>query len=216
MTLSNSKKFYDKKYFEDGIASGKSCYVNYRWIPELTIPMAYFMVRELGIQPGDRVLDYGCSKGYVVRAMRLLGIDAYGVDISDYAIAHCDSEVREYCRVITDADPTPWQDRFDWVITKDVLEHIDQSGLDRFLSDYSPLAQRMFHVIPLGDRGVFRIPEYHADRSHIQINDEAWWCDLFRQHGWQQIDVRHQMRGIKDNWADRHPAGNGFFVLDRS
>jgi len=215
MSLTDPKKFYDRKYFEDGIASGKSCYVNYRWIPELTIPMAYFMMRFLQIQPGDTVLDYGCSKGYVVRALRLLGVDAYGVDISDYAIAHCDSEARDFCRVITDDDPTPWTQQFDWIITKDVLEHMPLQALTKFLTVYTPLAKNMFHVIPLGDDGVFRIAEYHADRSHIQINDESWWTALFGNHGWNTATVTHQVKGIKDNWSDRHPAGNGFFILHR-
>ena len=204
--------FFDKKYFEDGIASGKSCYVNYRWIPELTIPMAFFIMQELGIQPGDRVLDYGCSKGYIVRALRLLGVDAWGVDVSEYAISHCDVEVRDYCHLITDENPVPVTGKFDWVMSKDVLEHVPESGLNTFLNNYTPLTEKMFHVIPLGDRGVFRIPEYHDDRSHIQINDEQWWNQLFMQHGWQEIEVKHKVVGIKDNWADRHPAGNGFFV----
>lgn len=213
--MSIDKTFFDKKYFEDGIASGKSCYVNYRWIPELTIPMAYFIMQELDIKPGDRVLDYGCSKGYVVRALRLLGVDAYGVDVSDYAIKHCDAEVRDRCFLITEDNPIPIQGQFDWILTKDVLEHVPDSGLQNFLENYSPLTEQMFHIIPLGDNGVFRIPEYHDDRSHIQINDEKWWSSLFTKHGWQNIAVKHQVKGIKDNWIDRHHAGNGFFVCSK-
>lgn len=208
-------EFYDAKYFEDGIASGKSCYVNYRWIPELTIPMAFWIIRALGIEPGARVLDYGCSKGYVVKALRLLGIDAWGVDVSQYAIRHCDADVRDYCALITDDDPVPVSGRFDVVMTKDVLEHIPLDGLHIFLKNYSPLADSMWHVIPLGDNGVFRIPEYHADRSHIQINDEAWWTALFQEHGWNHVACHHNTRGIKDNWAHRHASGNGFFSCSK-
>lgn len=214
-TTLDSNNFYDQTYFEDGIVSGKSCYINYRWIPELTIPMVYFIMKELGIEPGDRVLDYGCSKGYVVRALRLLGVEAFGVDISEYAIKHCDSDVRDYCRLITEQDPVPWNESFDWVMTKDVLEHIPTDGLDRFLTDYTPLTQHMFHVIPLGDHGVFRIPEYHSDRSHVQMNDEAWWTALFVKHGWKSIGIKHRVHGIKNNWAFRHKAGNGFFTLEK-
>ena len=32
---------YDKDYYENGVAKGISGYENYRWIPELTYPMAY-------------------------------------------------------------------------------------------------------------------------------------------------------------------------------
>ena len=206
--------FYDQKYYEDGIASGKSCYVNYRWIPELTIPMAYYIIKELNLPQGARVLDYGCSKGYVVRALRLLGIDAWGVDISEYAIKHCDSEVRDYCALFSESNLTPFKQKFDWVITKDVLEHVPTGGLELFFEHYTSLADNMWHVIPLGDRGVFRIPEYHLDRSHIQVNDEAWWNELFGRYGWKS-EVKHHVPGIKDNWADRHSAGNGFFTLSK-
>ena len=40
-----SSEKYDKDYFKNGIASGKSCYSNYRWLPELTIPMAYNIIK---------------------------------------------------------------------------------------------------------------------------------------------------------------------------
>lgn len=207
--------FYDKKYYEDGIASGKSCYVNYRWIPELTIPMAYFIIRELNLEPGDRVLDYGCGKGYVTKALRLLGIDAYGVDVSEYAISQADPDTREFVAQITDKNPVPWTNKFDWIITKDVLEHVPDRPLDIFLTNYSNLADNMWHVIPMGDNGVFRIPEYHLDRSHVQINDETWWSNKFDQYGWKTVEIKHRVIGIKDNWAERNPRGDGFFKLSK-
>ena len=76
------KKFYDKDYFENGLGSTKSCYENYRWIPELTIPMANKLINYLEINNNYKLLDFGCSKGYLVKALRLLDYDCYGVDIS--------------------------------------------------------------------------------------------------------------------------------------
>jgi SAM-dependent methyltransferase len=205
--------FYDKKYYEDGIASGKSCYVNYRWIPELTIPMAYYIIKELGLKTGDQVLDYGCGKGYVTKALRLLGIDARGVDVSEYAVGQADPDTRDFVTLITNDNPVPWRQKFDWIITKDVLEHVPDQPLNMFLENYSSLANNMWHVIPLGDNGVFRIPEYHLDRSHVQINDESWWTNKFKQYGWSTVHVTHRVQGIKDNWAERNSQGDGFFTL---
>ncbi len=208
--------FYDKKYYEDGIASGKSCYTNYRWIPELTIPMAYFTIRELGLESKDTVLDMGCSKGYFVKALRLLDIDAYGVDISKYAIDHADVEIKEYCKLATKEDPVPILKTFDWVLTKDVLEHMDTESLHNFFKNYSNKATRMYHVVPLGDDGKFRIPEYHLDKSHIQIHNETWWENLFNQYGWKIESLKYKTQGIKENWSEHHPTGNGFFTLVRA
>lgn len=207
--------FYDKKYYEDGIASGKSCYTNYRWIPELTIPMAYHFIKELNLQDNETLLDVGCSKGYFVKALRLLGFESYGIDISSYAIEHADSDVKKFVKLITESDPVPFSRSFDWVVTKDVLEHMDTQSLHFFMDAYRHLSKKQYHVIPLGDNDKFRIPEYHLDKSHIQIHNEDWWENLFNSYGWKIKSLKYKTNGIKENWSEHHPKGNGFFTLVR-
>jgi len=68
---------YDEEYFESGLATGKSCYLNYRWLPELTIKMAHNIIRYLDLKENEKILDYGCAKGYLVKAFRILDIEAY-------------------------------------------------------------------------------------------------------------------------------------------
>ena len=51
------------------------------------------IVSHFRLRPGDRVLDVGCAKGFLVKDLLALGIDAFGVDISDYALMHCEPEV---------------------------------------------------------------------------------------------------------------------------
>jgi cyclopropane fatty-acyl-phospholipid synthase-like methyltransferase len=75
---SNSDK-YDADYFLRGKASGKSLYDNYRWMPDLTKPMAERIIEHLGIELDDRIMDFGCARGYLVRALTELGQDAYGL-----------------------------------------------------------------------------------------------------------------------------------------
>jgi cyclopropane fatty-acyl-phospholipid synthase-like methyltransferase len=208
--------FYDEKYFEDGVASGKSCYTNYRWIPELTIPMAHHYIRELNIRENESVLDVGCSKGYFVKALRLLGIEAFGTDVSKYAIDNVDSEIKKYCKLVDDNNLCPFNRRFHWVVTKDVLEHMTDKNLEAFFRVYSEKADYMHHVVPLGDDGKFRIPEYHLDKSHIQIFNEEWWSGLFKRYGWEVIGFKYKTAGIKEAWSKHHPKGNGFFTLVRS
>jgi len=205
--------YFNKDYFEDGIVSGKSCYTNYRWIPELTIPMAYHIINALKLKDDENLLEIGCSKGYLTKALRLLGFDAYGVDVSEYAIEHADVEVKNYCKLITEKNPIPFKQDFKWILTKDVLEHIPTEGLHSLFENYSNQCEMMYHVIPLGDNEKFRIPEYHLDKSHIQIHDEDWWINLFSQYGWKVKSLKYSVKGIKENWAEHHPTGNGFFTL---
>ena len=55
-------------------------------------PVARDIVAHFGLQPGDRVLDVGCAKGFLVKDLLALGIDAYGIDVSEYALMRCEPE----------------------------------------------------------------------------------------------------------------------------
>ena len=45
------------------------------------------------------VLDAGCAMGMLVAALRDLGVEAYGVDLSEYAISQVREDIRPYCAV---------------------------------------------------------------------------------------------------------------------
>jgi len=208
------KSYYDKIYYDDGVCSGKSCYVNYRWMPELTIKMAYNFIRYLDIDSSNRILDYGCAMGYLVKAFRILDIDAYGCDISEYAISHADADVRDHCYLI-DPDYPQFEGQYDWIITKDVLEHMEFEQIKIFLNKSHEATEKMFHIIPLGDDdGRFVVPEYHDDPSHIQIHTVDWWNNIFESCGWMVKSFAYSCKGIKENWTSKYPDGNGFFVLE--
>ena len=61
-----------------------------RWIP-----IAEDIVRHFGLKAGDRVLDVGCAKGFVVKDLMKVcpGLEAFGLEISEYALMHCEPEV---------------------------------------------------------------------------------------------------------------------------
>ena len=56
-------------------------------------PVAKDIIDHFDLKPGDRFLDIGCAKGFLVKDMLGLGIDAYGIDVSEYALMHCEPEV---------------------------------------------------------------------------------------------------------------------------
>jgi len=209
---------YDEKYFQKGLETGVSLYSNYRWLPELTIPLAHFIIEHLGINRDSTVLDYGCARGYLVKALRLLKRQAYGCDISSYAIEHCDDAVKDYVFKCAPANiyEISYQMRtamIDYIISKDVLEHVDYQVIRPLLKEMALHCKKAFFVIPLGDGKKYNVPAYELDSTHIIREDSIWWRKLFMDAGFEVLQSSYLVDGIKDNWSE-HYKGNGFFLLE--
>ncbi len=54
------------------------------------------IISHFSLRLGDRLLDVGCAKGFLVKDLLALGIDAFGIDISSYALMQCEPEVVGY------------------------------------------------------------------------------------------------------------------------
>ena len=213
--MSSEKRLikYDEEYFERGISSGKSGYQDYRWIPERTIKFAHKMIVELGLREGDKVLDYGCAKGFLTKAFRILDIDAYGCDISDYAINNLDKDVQDYCSLMISGE-IPHDFNFRQIIAKDVFEHLNESQLEKTLQDTQGKSKNLFVIVPLGDGERYFIPQYELDKTHVLRESRRWWETVFEKNGWKMNRFSHLVNGMKENWA-HHEKGNGFFFLSK-
>lgn len=204
-----NSNYFDQDYYERGIESGKSCYTNYRWVPELTIPMAMTIIDYLKIKRGHTVMDYGCSKGYLVKALRLLYRQAWGIDISSYAIKNVDKEAKKFC-----SKSDRFLNFFDICIAKDVFEHISAEDIATVLK-CNISADILFAVIPLGEGGEFRADANNHDQSHLICANEKWWIETFKNSGWQLKKFTFRVDGIKDSYYKTSPEAHGFFTLKK-
>lgn len=210
--------FYDKSYFESGIKSQKSLYENYRWLPKLTRPLAKAICRFANISDKDIVVDYGCARGYVVRALVENGMNAFGMDISEYAIENSDALIRKRLHLIQeDTLPVSFQKmglpEVNWIIAKDVFEHIAPEKLFKTLCEASELGIKLYVLVPLGDSGKYRIPDYELDASHVIAEDEQWWSNMFTSANFKITNFRHHVDGIKEAALNLHEKGNAQFLL---
>ena len=206
MTL--HEETFGKDYFENGVSTRVSGYTNYHWRPEYVLPLANWIKMKFG---EDRTyLDYGCAKGFLVKALHMLNCEAYGYDVSEYAIANCEPEVKEYCT----SDPIKFPQHCDVFIMKDVLEHIPEDELFLHL-EIAREAGYVIAIIPLGDNNQFRIREYELDVTHVTKKDEVWWVNKFNEAGLVLDEFYYSIDGIKDNWTKNFPYGNGIFIFKR-
>ena len=199
-------EFFDKSYYESGPQSGKSLYQNYRWIPELTIPLAHHIVSYTGLHESRTIMDFGCAKGYLVHALRLLGREAYGVDISEYAISEAPKEVTEYIKAIQ-----PYSNDFqkcDLLLAKDILEHIPYLHISDQLKTIRRNCKYVFAIIPLAKDNKYIIPAYELDKSHFIREDKHWWIEQFNRTGFENFEATTDLGPFKANWQEVDSEGN--------
>jgi SAM-dependent methyltransferase len=195
---------FNASYFERGCELGISLYENYRWMPEVSIPMACELK---AMYPKQSILDFGCAKGFLVKALRSLGVCSYGVDISDYAISCADDDTRPFLfKTLAEAPAA------DVVFSKDTFEHIQKQNLEPVLNTLRNKFKRLFVIVPFGENGVYRIREYDKDLTHMIFEPEEWWSLQFRHAGLKIETMSYRVKGFKDNWA-HHKNGNGFYFL---
>ncbi len=207
MGIEFNGNFYDADYFERGRETGKGWLQNYHWMPRRSFKEAFGYIDYLGLNETHYVLDFGCAKGFIVRALRELEIMADGCDISTYALQYAprgcwDSSIEK-----------EWLNRkYTHVLSKDVFEHLTPKELNEVLKKISTISNKIMCIVPMGDNGVYRIKEYHTEISHIIIENEEWWKDAFVYSGWKIISDCNHVPGIKDNWM-AIPNGNHVFEL---
>ncbi len=210
-----SHDYYDEDYFETGTMSGRSCYSYYRWMPEVTLRMAMAMIEYAGIDRSQKVLDFGCAKGFVVRAMRTLFRDTHGCDASAYAVRRCDPEVDRYVKLATETEPIPFDTEFDICMSKDVFEHIAYADLPKILSAIAAKSRRLLTIVPLGDGQRYLIDAYEDDQSHIIREGVDWWLESLKTAGFRNVKWDYHVMGIKDSWHRINPQGNLVVLSER-
>ena len=172
-----TEETFGEDYYLNGIETGISNYVDYRWLPELTIPMAKSFIEIFGIKKENTVLDFGCSRAYFVKALREHGVFAYGVDISEWAIKNCHEDVTHFVSNNLEDFKQP----FEHIFSKDVLEHIPTNELTKILEKlFSICTEAAIFIVPLArcEGGEYIYPNDELDKTHIHRKTLQGWVDL--------------------------------------
>jgi SAM-dependent methyltransferase len=122
------------------------------------------------------VLDAGCACGHLVAALHDLGIEAYGVDISEYAISQAREDIKPYCAVssLTSELPENFPQKYDLVTNIEVLEHMHENdslmALD-LLCKYSDII--LFSSSP----------DDFTEETHVNVQPIEYWVRHFAKNG---------------------------------
>lgn len=124
---------YGFEYFDGTREQGYGGYsYDGRWIP-----IAEDIINHYGLKAGDRVLDIGCAKGFLVKDLRKVcpGIESFGIDVSEYAMLHCEPEVVGRLHLGC-ASSLPFPDKsFDCVLSINALHNLEGDQLLKALAE---------------------------------------------------------------------------------
>ena len=103
-----------------------------RWLP-----IARDIARHYGLKAGDRVLDVGCGKAFLLYELGQVvpGLDVVGIDVSEYGLVHAKEEMRGKLQQ-GDAAVLPWPDQsFDLVISLNTFHNLRIPDLERAVKE---------------------------------------------------------------------------------
>jgi O-antigen biosynthesis protein len=118
------------------------------------------------------VLDVGCALGFLVEALRDRGIEAYGIDISEFAIAHARDDMKEF--VTLGSALEPFGRRYDLITCIEVLEHLSPAEAQRAVAN---ICAHTDHVL------FTSTPHDYSEETHINVRQPEYWTRLFARHG---------------------------------
>ncbi len=124
-------------------------------------------------------LDAGCSMGFLVEALRQRGVDAWGIDVSEYAISQAHESVADRCSVASIAEPL--DRRYDLITCVEVLEHLPAADADRAIANLCGATDRLL---------LSTTPEDFGESTHLNVQPpEAWSAALAREGFFRELDL---------------------------
>ena len=157
------------------------CYGGYNYMPGRWAPVAQAMIDHYGIDAGDKILDIGCGKAFLLYEISLIipTVEIYGIDISDYAIENAKEELKESLQV-ANAIKLPFDDDyFDFVYSITTLHNLHNYDLDKALREMERVGKKNKYLCVES----YRTEKEKANLLYWQVTCEAfctpeewdWW-----------------------------------------
>jgi regulator of replication initiation timing len=124
-------------------------------------------------------LDAGCAYGMLVEVLRDRGVEAWGLDISEYALRQARADIQPYLWQGSVIDPLP--QRYDLIICIEVLEHLPKAEAELAIANLCASADDIvFSSTPLDYR----------EPTHYSVQPPEAWAQAFARQGFfREMDL---------------------------
>ena len=126
-------------------------------------PVAEDMARHYGLKAGDKILDVGCGKGFLLYefTQAIPGVTVAGIDISRYAIDNAKDEVKPFLQVGNALDLPFEDDSFDLVFSITTLHNLYNYELRKALQEIQRVGK--------GDKKHFVVESYRNEQEKVNF-----------------------------------------------
>ncbi len=184
-TALNEAGLYDAYYYRHGC--GQPYLRTPEWL-EFFAGIAQKIVAEIGPRT---VLDAGCAMGFLVEGLRDRAVEAFGLDLSEYAIAQVRTDLKVYCQVGSVTQPLPR--RYDLIVCIEVLEHMSAADAEKAIANFGAATDDILFSSSPADYG---------EPTHANVQPPEYWAERFASHGFVR-DVDFDASFITP-WAVRY------------
>ena len=107
------------------------------------------MIAHYGLEPGMRVLDVGCGKGFLVKDLMLEcpGLEVFGLDVSLYAILKAPPELAGRLH-LGSAEKLPFPEKsFDYVVSLNTIHNFTRPRAVKALAEVERVSKGKSYVV---------------------------------------------------------------------
>ena len=162
----SSDEQYGREYYENHCGSIRYDRSEPHWL-KFFGDIADNLIRLL--QP-RRVLDIGCAKGFLVESLRDRGVEAWGIDVSQHAIAVVRPDLAPYCRIGKLSDPIT--ETYDLITCIEVAEHVPQEEMEIGIGNMTAHADTILFS---------STPDDFTEPTHVNVRPMLHWLRMFAQ-----------------------------------
>jgi len=177
MTNEELKNYFNKDYFEGKVYSSYTDSILWQILSEFL---------EANFGHDIKVCDVGCAKGFLCKHLRTKGIEAFGIDISEYCVKEANVD---YIKTLDITDSKIMFDNkyFNIVSAFELLEHIPEDKLSFVLKEIMRVGKKFLFSVHASNS----LNDNDNDKSHVTIKPISWWKQILARNGF--INICHQL-----------------------
>ena len=160
-------KRFGKEYWDGDRNTGYGGYrYDGRWRP-----IAERLAAHYGLKKGDRVLDVGCGKGFLLYELIQVvpGIEVRGLDISEYAVQNAKPEIQKNLEV-GHANHLPFADKsFDLIISINTLHNLYCYDLEKAFKELERVGKKKYICVE----------SYRNEKEKVNLLYWQLTCEIF-------------------------------------